>query len=394
MRRFLVEQSLSSLMAALLLILILTGTGYAQDTRDIVWGSTVIADDPPIYKDAGLDARKLHPGIFGDDYPRAVELSDGSWLFVFTTYIQGDPGYLLNPRGGNTLVIMQSKDRCRTWKRLSTIADPGRDMDNGEMIQLPNGDVLLAARSVRWQESYRLPVYRSGDHGLTWKRVSQIDENEGRPGALRDPDRGVYEPHFYQIGSELAVMYSTEKHVTESPSFSQTVAEKISADGGQTWGKEIWVASGDAADRPGMPVWLRMKNGKYFVVYEVGGPKKYPIYSKTSDDGIHWNPGLGKEVPILRGAPFVLGLPDGRLILTSNNHRVAISNDFGATWKEADDAFPGVPEEALFSSIYETESNRIVLMTGRARPQGGRSIAIRFGNVRSLRDASSIKPAP
>jgi hypothetical protein len=352
----------------------------AQSTKDISWGSMIIADDPPAYQDRGLDARKFHAGTFGDDYPRAVRLTDGTWLLVFTTYVSGDSGYLLNPKGGNVLVVLESEDRCRTWKRLSTIADPGRDMDNGEMLQLPNGDVLLAARSVRWQESYRLPVYRSSDRGLTWNRISEIDENEGKPGALGNPDKGVYEPHLYQISpTVLAVMYSTEKHVAESPSFSQTVAEKISPDGGRTWGKEIWVASGDTADRPGMPVWIKMNDGRYIVVYEVGGPKDYPIYCKFSDDGIHWNSGLGTLVPIQKGAPFVDGLSDGTLVLTSNNHRVSISEDFGKTWRTAPDAFPGGTDEALFSSIYQIDSGRIALMTGRARPKGGRLIAIHLG---------------
>jgi len=357
-------------------------TTHAQDRKANFWGPTVVADNPPNYKDAGPDARKLRPGTFGDDYPRAVELKGGSWLLVFTTYRQGDTGYRSNPKGGTVLVIMRSKDHCRTWKKMSTISDPGRDMDNGEMIELPNGDVLLATRSVRWQESYRLPVYRSSDSGQTWTRISDIDCNEGAPGALGNPDKGVYEPHFYRLSPTLlAVMYSTEKHVTETPSYSQTVAEKLSTDGGRTWGKEIWVASGDAADRPGMPVWTRMKNGKYIVVYEVGGPKNFPIYSKVSDDGIHWEPGSGNPVPIEQGAPYLVGLSDGRLVLTSNNHRIGMSNDFGVTWKSVDDAFPGGPDEAFFSSIYQIDSDHLALMTGQLRPQGGRRLAIRIGTL-------------
>jgi len=359
---------------------------HAQRTNDILWGPTIISSDPLTYQDQGLDARKFHAGTFGADYPRAVRLSDGTWLLVFTTYVPGDSGYLLNAKGGNVLVVFESKDQCRTWKKLSTIADPGRDMDNGEMIQLPNGDILLAARSVRWQESYQLPVYRSNDLGLTWKLISEIDANEGKPGALGNPDKGVYEPHLYQISpTVLAVMYSTEVHVTESPSYSQTVAEKISIDGGQTWGKETWVASGDPADRPGMPVWTKMNDGRYVVVYEVGGPKDYPIYCKFSKDGIHWDSGLGSPVPIQKGAPYVVSLSNGTLVLTSNNHRVSISEDFGKTWRAVSDAFPGGTDEALFSSIYQIDPEHIGLMTGRARPKGGRLIAIRVGALSAKR---------
>jgi Neuraminidase (sialidase) len=329
-----------------------------------------------------VDARHLHAGTFGDDYPRALSLADGSWLLVFTSFAQGDSGYRLNPSGGNVLVVLRSKDDGRNWTKVSVISDPGRDMDNGEMIQLADGSILLAARSVRWQESYRLPIYKSTDFGATWKVLSSLDSNEGKPGELGTPDKGVYEPHFYQITPGiLGVMFSTEKHVVESPSYSQTVAEKISTDGGRTWGKEIWVAEGGPLDRPGMPVWTRMKNGRFIVVYEVCGPQACTIYSKISADGMHWDRGLGMPIPLERGAPYVLRLADGRLVLTANNHRVAVSSDNGESWNAVKDAFPGGPKAAFFSSIYEVSPNHILLMTGQERSQGGRRIAIRDGEI-------------
>jgi hypothetical protein len=240
---------------------------------------------------------------------------------------------------------------------------------------------------VRWQESYRLPIYKSTDGGITWKRISELDRNEGKPGELGSPDKGVYEPHFYQISPKvLGVMYSTEKHVTESPSYSQTVAEKLSTDGGITWGKEIWVAAGGALDRPGMPVWTRMKNGKFIVVYEACGPLQCMIHSKISDDGIQWKPGIGTPIPAQHGAPYILCLADGRLVLTANNHQVAVSANNGDSWSQVSVAFPGGPGEAFFSSIYQTCPDCILLMTGQERPQGGRRITIRFGTI--------LKPAP
>lgn len=378
----------SFLLAGAILCLMCRNSYAEHPTRGadatVVWGPTVIADDPPTYKDNGVDARRLHAGTFGDDYPRALNLADGSWLLVFTTFAQGDSGYLLNPTGDNILVVLRSQNHGKTWTKLSRLSDPGRDMDNGEMIQLADGSILLAARSVRWQESYRLPIYKSRDGGATWNLLSSIDSNEGKPGELGKPDKGVYEPQFYQITpTELGVMYSTEKHVTESPSYSQTVAEKISTDGGKTWGKEIWVAAGGPLDRPGMPVWTRMKNGKVIVAYEVCGPKTRMIYSKVSGDGMQWEPGLGTPIPQERGAPYILRMGGGELILTANNHHVVISSDNGESWKEASDAFPGGPKNAFFSSIYEFQPGQILLMTGEERAQGGRRIAIREGKLES-----------
>lgn len=361
---------------------------WAGTNSGIKWGDIIIVDDPPTYSDSSpiaksaLDARNLQPGLFGDDYPRAVRLANGAWLMVYTTFRKGDPGYLANPRGGTCLVIDEGSADGRRWKQISTICDPGRDMDNGEFIQLKNGEILLGARSVRWQESYRLPVFRSLDMGHTWRYLSCFDDNEGKPGELGKPDKGVYEPHFYLLDdATLAVMYSTEKHVTEEPSYSQIVAEKISRDGGQTWGKEIWVSAGGAKDRPGMPVWTRMKNGKYVVVHENCGPQDCGIHSKTSDDGLHWATGGGSPVPSQRAAPYLLSLEDGRLILTSNNHHVSMSDNFGKSWFLVDSAFEGRPDMAFFSSIYQVSPNEIMLMTGLQRPQGGRRIAIRFGTL-------------
>jgi hypothetical protein len=176
-------------------------------------------------------------------------------------------------------------------------------------------------------------------------------------------------------------MYSTEKHVTENPSYSQTLAEKISKDGGKTWSKEICVSAAGAEDRPGMPVWTKMKNDKYIVVHENCGPQNCRIHFKVSEDGVHWPAGGGTEVPEQSGAPYLLGLDDGRLIATSNNHNVSMSNDFGSSWYRVDSAFEGGPEAAFFSSIYQIGPQQIMLITGEQRPQGGRKIAIRFGTL-------------
>ena len=362
----------------------------AASKSKVTWGAELVVDDPPTYNGtsamakSALDARKLQPGIYGDDYPRAVKLANGHRLLVFTTFIQGDPGYLTNPRGGTCLVIEQGSRNGRTWKQISTICDPGRDVDNGEFIQLADGDILLGTRSVRWQESYRLPVYRSTDMGQTWEYLSTVDSNEGQPGELGAPDKGVYEPHFFILDNKrLAVMYSTEKHVVDKPSYSQTVAERISDDNGKTWGKEIWVSAGGAEDRPGMPVWTKMKNGRYIVVHENCGSKKCDIFSQTSNDGIHWEIGEGTPVPEQRAAPYLLSLEDGRLILTSNNHNVSMSEDYGKSWSRVASAFEGGQDTAFFSSIYQVNSREIMIITGARRPQGGRRIVIRFGTLES-----------
>ena len=199
--------------------------------NNISWKKPVLINNEPLREDAGPDARQIHPGRFGSQYPRMVILEDGSWLAVYTVY--RNMGYLADPDGGNTLIIAVSNDGGTHWEETASLKDPGRDLDNGQLLLLPNGDILLACRSVIWQQSYELPVYKSCDKGKTWERVSIIDENHGEPGRLGNPDRGVYEPHMLRLeDGDVAVMYASEKYACADPPYSQVIVEKISTDGG------------------------------------------------------------------------------------------------------------------------------------------------------------------
>ena len=364
------------------------GVGCRTSTSDpkpapSFWTTTVAVSDPANFTDAGTDARGIHPGLFGAEYGRMLKLVDGSWLSVYTIY--DNNGYLADPQGGTRLQVARSTDNCRTWTILTTISDFGRDLDNGQMIQLANGQILLASRSVRWQESYRLPVYRSSDNGLTWTFVSMIDANEGTPGSLGNPDKGVYEPHFYMLANnELAVMYSSEKHVVENPSFSQIISEKTSSDHGVTWGKEIWVAAQLGQARPGMPVWTKLNNGQYMVVFEVCGTQNCMVSYKFSADGQQWPSGLGAQIPNERGGPYLVALSSGRLVLSSNFGQVSYSDDNGLTWKViVPPPFSGVPDADVWSSVYETGANELAVMSSVHRT-AGHKVQLRFGVLSNL----------
>lgn len=350
----------------------------AQSPDVIEWGARVLVNDVPVYEDRGRDARGIHPGIFGSQYGRLLELANGDWLAVYAIYRNN--GYTLDAAGGNELQLSRSRDNGRSWSPLTIISDPGRDLDNGQMIQLDDGAILLGARSVRWQESYELPIYKSTDNGNTWTHLSTIDSNQGAPGSLGNPDKGMYEPHFgFLSDGRLAVMYASEKHVTESPSYSQIIAQKTSSDNGATWGEEIWVAyePGHHTSRPGMPVWTRMKNGKYIAVYEVCGPEGCNVYYKTSDDGVTWPVGLGTIIPNQLGGPYILSLTDGRLLLTSNSSNVSISPDYGASWRKVAPAW----ERTLWPALYQTGSDEICAVNSVFRNGGGNNIQVRFGKI-------------
>lgn len=373
---------MKKLLLKIIIILIFASNvviAQSNSFNTIEWGEQVMVNNIPPFTDKGEDARGIHPGIFGSQYGRMLKLSNGEWLAVYTIY--GNNGYTRDPNGGNELQLSRSLDNGQTWSEVTIITDPGRDLDNGQMIELNDGTILLGARSVRWQESYRLPVYKSTDRGNTWTLLSTIDSNEGTPGSLGNPDKGMYEPHFsFLPDGRLAVMYASEKHITKSPSYSQIIAQKISPDNGETWGNEIWVAyaPGHHDSRPGMSVWTRMQNGKYIVVYEVCGPEKCNIYAKISEDGITWPVGLGKVIPDQLGGPYILSLTDGRLIVTSNQSNISVSDDYGISWKTINPAW----ERTLWPALYQTGPNEICAMNAVFRKEGGNNIQIRFGQIK------------
>lgn len=236
---------------------------YAYDLVGTWSSATIVKNDP----------------THNVEYGRMLKLANGNWLSVYSVY-------LTNVQ----LEIARSTDNGRTWTPIGSISDPGRDVDNGMLIQLSNGDVLVASRSVIWGTSYQLKVFKSTDLGVTWSYLSTIDQK----------DKGMYEPHFYFLDNgNLAVMYANEKHVTESPSYSQIISERVSTDNGVTWGNEIWVAwdPNNSTSRPGMPVWTKMNNGQFMVVFEVCGTDNCNIHYKTSLDGTTWSSGIGKSIP-------------------------------------------------------------------------------------------------
>ena len=154
---------------------------------------------------------------------------------------------------------------------------------------------------------------------------------------------------MYLLGDgRLGIMYANEKHVVETPSLDQVISERTSGDDGATWSDEIIVASqptdNSGTHRPGMPVWTKMTNGNYIVVFEVCGAENCAIQSKISSDGVSWDQGLGASIPGLSNALYILSFNDGTLFATagccgSGNGQVSYSIDFGQSWPVTNSAF-------------------------------------------------------
>nr|MDQ2687811.1 glycoside hydrolase [Armatimonadota bacterium] len=292
---------------------------------------------------------------------RMIPLKNGRWLCVNNLY----------PKPNSILQLEISTDKARTWAPLTTVGETGRNLDNGEIIQLADGTLRLTCRSVIDKRdpganlSYHLPVYQSADGGKMWTFLSQIDTNEQSNFQTGQPSQGLWEPHFYLLADgRLACAYATEKHSIETPAYSQTCALKVSPDGGKTWGPEIPLAvqPGGGNLRPGMPVVTRMADGRFIAVYEIIGQGNGDVYQKTSPDGVSWPPGLGTFVPGQHAGPWITSLSDGRIVVTSCSNFLSYSDDFGANWQPA---FPAVDVGQVFTwpAIYQTGPTEIAVMT-------------------------------
>lgn len=307
---------------------------------------------------------------------RMTRLANGDWLAVYTVFPSGAP---------SILEIARSTDNARTWTVVSTISEPGRKLDNGELLQLPNGDVLATMRSLIDGQSYRLPVYRSTGNGVTWTYLSNIDSNENPGGRT---DRGLWEPVFNILpDGSLSVLYANEKHASGSPSYSQVISQRISTDNGATWGPETWAVSqpGGGSARPGMPVMTRMGDGRFILVFEICGLGLHcDVAYLISQDGVTWPSGLGTGIRYQRCGPFILSTHDGRLIITSCQNEVSYSNDYGATWLKNDPAAWPIGFAHSWPAVYQTGPNEIAVMN----VLSGGAIQIRFGTLAAPLDNS------
>jgi hypothetical protein len=124
-----------------------------------------------------------------------------------------------------------------------------------------------------------------------------------------------------------------------------------------------------------MPVWTKMKNGEYIVVYEICGPEKCNIYYKKSKDGVTWPAGLGAPIPDQLGGPYVLSLPNGNLLVTSNSSNISLSKDYGLHWQTINAAF----SRSLWPAMYAFGDNEVGVVSAQKREEGGNSVHLKFG---------------
>ena len=267
----------------------------------------------------------------GVRYGRIIRLQyNGSYNGNLIATFEAYPDYL---------GICQSVDDGFTWEQtvvpyLSSVS--GWTMRaEPDLFELPQavgnlsaGTIFLAGNSeTNGANGNRMEVWYSTNQGQTWQFRGLVDQSTNQG----NTDEGLWEPRLALSSSgQLVCYYSDDRFQSEG--YNQLIGERVSPDGGLTWGPEIYVcAIPDGVRRPGMAVTARMPNGQYVMSYEgVGFGANSQVYIKFSNDGTNWgsatNPGTAIQTasgayvgatPYIMWSPF--GGPNGTLVVSGQN---------------------------------------------------------------------------
>ena len=295
---------------------------------------------------------------------RLTRLEDGQWLSVMTRFSKNEP---------SRLGIQRATNASGPWLGVTDLRETGRKLDNGHLLTLSNGMVLLTGRSLIENKSHQLPVYRSADRGQTWQAISQVDSSDVPPGT--SGSHGLWEPFLFQLpDGKISVIYSNEKH----EGYSQVLSQKTSEDDGRTWGPETRIveeAKGGKL-RPGMGVVARMADGRFLLVYEVVGLGRGTVHYKISQDGISWPTGLGTPIPGHEAAPYAIVLADGRILLTSCSNTLSISEDGAKSWRTLEKSPWGQGFKYIWPALYEIAPGELaaIVSEGAVKLKTGRMV--------------------
>lgn len=314
-------------------------------------------------------------------YPRMTQLTDGTLLCGFDTLTDGAEE--------TCILVTRSTDGGVRWEQAATVVQiPGYDCANANLMQLQNGDVLLACRATGRgsNRDAALLCYVSRDGGRTFTRHSEIVRVQ-QPG-------GVWEPYLIMVDGRVAAFYANDSHARMGGTGFQNIEMRLLEEDGKSWGEARIVSNGNVTrSRDGMPVVDRLSDGRYVLVVEANALPDYVmvIRMKISPDGLDWSaplrtictpstPGVGKKC----AAPFVAVLPGDVLVVsyqtddraTENGDgvsvmQIVISRDLGLTWSEPFRPFV-IPDGrcAAWNGLYWT-GERLFAMTGANFPAAG-----------------------
>lgn len=334
----------SSIRRIATLFLCLSGLAIAQN--QISWTpNPVVLDDGP------------------SSWPTLLQLADGSWLAAYAVF--PNPTYIR---------VKRSFDSMRTWQQVSEIHEDGRDLDNPRLFMRADGVPLITFRSVITGQSYEIEVYQTLDSGNSFQYLSQVDWDEHLG--------GLYEPSLATLpDGSIAAFYTSEKHQHDHPSYSQIISERISPDGGLTWGPEIFAIAQPGFARPGEPNMVTFQDCPQLALfYEMCATENCLGHVSYSTDGRSWSP-IGPPIPSTFQDVQALQTINGLIFATSNSYDVIVSPDDTTSWIDTN-SHPFSHGE--WPAIAQTSPTEIAVALSGAGPQGQIGQYIQFGDISNL----------
>jgi len=312
-------------------------------------------------------------------YPRLLRLKDNSVIAIYETRT-GNIHYKRSYDDGaiwSAPVEVFSQFSYSNLDGQSTIVN----IANPEIIQLRNGDILLACnyRPAKSEIApYSIVIRRSTDNGKTWLVPQTL-----YVAAPRFID-GCWEPSFLQLpNGELQVYFANENPYQQSD--EQEISMLSSNDNGVTWTKQHKTVSFRKDRRDGMPV-ARIIGDVIVAIIEdnnIDRFKPYTVRTKISDN---WSQPVLADSPYREyalseriadsaylGAPYLLVLPTGETVISyqTNENRdkdwelstmeVAIGDKTARNFHFRTQPFDVPPDkEAKWNSLAVWDENTIV----------------------------------
>ena len=299
-------------------------------------------------------------------FPVLIRLKTGRLLVV---YRSNAPHISVN----GELSVSWSENDGKTWSPPLVVASGENDHRNPAMVELPNGDVLLAycimdgydatgrkfmptVKGIDPRSAKPLWIVRSHDHGATWSAPEEID------GSRALADQGEMLNVFGKMtvasdGSVLLSVYTTPRdHHTSFErilrsndsghtwSLLSTLANDVnetsilalpgnrllaamrtnkeqkllmthSLDGGKTWDTPVGVTTPN--EHPGDLI--RLRNSDLLLTFGERNAPHGAVAMLSHDEGKTWDPKtrmvLADDAPLFDcGYPSSVQLPDGRII--------------------------------------------------------------------------------
>ena len=276
------------------------------------------ADAGPVVSTVTWDKefRPIYPEAAS--YPRATALSDGRVMMTFA-----------HPTSvGKAIACVFSSDGGKTWAGYRRICEHPTpvDLDNAFPLQLADGTMLVAyRRHDRKDHIFRIEVSSSRD-GNEWAVRSTVATGT----------QGIWEPFLLPLpDGTVQVYYASEEGCYPD----QRIEMRTSTDGGMSWGTPMTVAE-KKGSRDGMPGVVRLNGQELLVVFEAQDqpPFRFVIRGvRSSDLGRTWSatrqliyrPNNLVAAPWAAGAPSIIRLPDGRLMVSfqSDENNAFVAGD-------------------------------------------------------------------